>query len=176
MGGGIDNGAGGIATLEDTIVAANSGTGGSPNDIGGANAVGVVGIYDLVGSGGSGGVAGGTGDIVLTNIGPLLAPLGYYGGPTQTMPLLPGSPAVGTGTAINGITTTSAALRLARTPRLGPSRISPAWWSTPRPTALSSPPGDLSLRQAVDLATCCSATPRRSPSIRPSSLHGRRSR
>ena len=34
-----------------------------------------------------------------------LAPLGNYGGPTQTMALLPGSPALGTGTAVSGITT-----------------------------------------------------------------------
>ena len=33
----------------------------------------------------------------LTNGNPLLAPLGNYGGPTQTMPPLPGSPAIGAG-------------------------------------------------------------------------------
>jgi hypothetical protein len=38
----------------------------------------------------------GTGNI---NQDPLLAPLGDYGGPTQTMPLLPGSPAIDAGTA-----------------------------------------------------------------------------
>jgi hypothetical protein len=37
-----------------------------------------------------------TGDLQNTN--PLLAPLGYYGGPTQTMALLPGSPAIDAGT------------------------------------------------------------------------------
>ncbi len=45
----------GGATLEDTIVATNTGTGGSPSDIGGGNSAGVVGTYDLVGTGGSGG-------------------------------------------------------------------------------------------------------------------------
>jgi hypothetical protein len=35
----------------------------------------------------------------LTNGNPLLAPLGNYGGPTQTMPPLPGSPAIDTGAA-----------------------------------------------------------------------------
>ena len=104
VGGGLDNAAGGTATLEDAIVAANMGTGGSPSDIGGENADSVVGTYDLVGTGGSGGIAGGTGDIVLTNLNNLgLAPLGNYGGPTQTMPLLPGSAAIGTGTAIPGV-------------------------------------------------------------------------
>ena len=48
------------------------------------------------GTGGAGGIAGGTGDIVLASLtSPLLGPLGNYGGPTETMPLLPGSrPAV----------------------------------------------------------------------------------
>jgi predicted outer membrane repeat protein len=35
-------------------------------------------------------------DLNLTNGNPLLAPLGYYGGRTQTMPPQPGSPALGT--------------------------------------------------------------------------------
>jgi hypothetical protein len=34
----------------------------------------------------------------LINVNPLLAPLGNYGGPTQTMPPMPGSPAIGAGT------------------------------------------------------------------------------
>ena len=46
------------------------------------------------------------GNIVLTSLAGLgLAPLGDYGGPTQTIALLPGSPALGAGTALNGITT-----------------------------------------------------------------------
>src|SRR5262249_2737124 len=36
---------------------------------------------------------------------PLLAPLGDYGGPTLTMALFPGSPALGAGVAVAGITT-----------------------------------------------------------------------
>ena len=36
---------------------------------------------------------------------PLLSPLGDYGGPTQTIALLPGSPAIGTGTAVSGVST-----------------------------------------------------------------------
>jgi fibronectin-binding autotransporter adhesin len=41
---------------------------------------------------------GSTNDLIGVN--PLLAPLGDYGGPTQTMALLPGSPAIGGGTTI----------------------------------------------------------------------------
>jgi uncharacterized repeat protein (TIGR01451 family) len=105
-GGGLANDAGGSATLEDTIVAANALPGGSPSDIGGGNPSGVVGTYNLVGVGGSGGVAGGTGDIILSSLQNLgLAPLGNYGGFTETMALLPGSVAIGAGTTIPGVPT-----------------------------------------------------------------------
>src|SRR5262249_15901773 len=40
-----------------------------------------------------------TGSHNLINAAPLLGHLGDYGGPTPTMPLLPGSPAIGGGTA-----------------------------------------------------------------------------
>src|SRR5262249_6656457 len=105
-GGGVANDTGGSATLEDTIVAANVVPGGAASDIGGSATAAVVGTYNLVGVGGSGGVAGGTGNIVLTSLINLgLAPLGNYGGPTATMPLLPGSAAIGAGAAIAGIST-----------------------------------------------------------------------
>ena len=53
----------------------------------------------MIGTGGSGGLADGVdGNIVLTSLTGLgLAALGNYGGPTQTMALLPGSPAIGAG-------------------------------------------------------------------------------
>src|SRR5262245_45283174 len=54
------------------------------------------GSNNLIGTGGSGGlVDGANGNLVGAD--PLLAPLGDYGGPTQTMPLLPGSPAIDAG-------------------------------------------------------------------------------
>ncbi len=92
-------------SLEDTIVAANTGTGGAASDIGGSHAADATGTYNLIGTGGAGGVAGGTGDIVLTSLSGLgLGTAGNYGGPTQTIPLLPGSAAIGAGSAISGIT------------------------------------------------------------------------
>ena len=94
-GGGLNN-KNGTAALNDTIVAGNTdGTGAS--DIGGP--INVSGSDNLVGIGGSGGLANGVdGNIVLTSLAGLgLAPLGNYGGPTQTMALLPGSPAIGAG-------------------------------------------------------------------------------
>ena len=45
-------------------------------------------------------------------LNPLLAPLGNYGGPTQTMALLPGSPAIGAGSnGVTGVTDRPARLR-----------------------------------------------------------------
>jgi hypothetical protein len=41
----------------------------------------------------------------LVNTDPLLAPLADYGGPTETMALLPGSPAINAGVMVSGITT-----------------------------------------------------------------------
>ncbi len=88
----------GAATLNDTIVAGNSDSHGA-SDVAGAAVAGVTGANDLIGSGGSGGIAGGSdGDIVLTSLAGLgLAPLANNGGPTQTMALLPGSPAINAG-------------------------------------------------------------------------------
>ena len=96
VGGGIDNLPAATATLEDTIVAGNLSASRTPSDIGGGNSAGVVGTYDLIGTGGSGGITSGDGnDIVLTSLkGVGLSALGSYGGSTQTVALLPGSPAI----------------------------------------------------------------------------------
>ncbi len=104
-GGGLYNNGPFSATLTDTIVAGNDG-GDGPSDIGGSEAYPVTGSFNLVGTGGSGGLAdGASGNIVLTSLTDLgLAPLGDYGGPTQTIALLPGSPAIGAGTAVYGVT------------------------------------------------------------------------
>ena len=93
-GGGVYNNS--TATLNNTVVA-NSPSGG---DISGS----VIGSNNLI-KDGTGGLDPTTN---LLGVDPMLAPLGDYGGPTQTMPLLPGSPAIGAGsTALipTGITT-----------------------------------------------------------------------
>lgn len=64
---------GGTASLTNTIVAGNSAT----------SSTNIFGSF--------------TGANNLTSGNPLLAPLGNYGGPTQTMPPLPGSPAINAG-------------------------------------------------------------------------------
>jgi hypothetical protein len=99
-GGGI----GGGATLYDTIVAGN--TAPSAPDVSGT--VTTNSAYNLIGNGtGMSGITNGTnGNQVGTAtspINPLLAALGNYGGPTPTMALLPGSPALAAGSiALDG--------------------------------------------------------------------------
>ena len=59
----------------------------------------------MIGTGSAGGLANGVNGNLVGVTNPLLAPLGNYGGPTQTMALLPGSPAIDAGTS-TGIPTT----------------------------------------------------------------------
>jgi hypothetical protein len=91
------SGSSGTIALTDTIVAGNS-LNGSATDIGGTGPSYVTGSDNLVGTGGSGGLTvAGNNQLGITDPG--LAPLGNYGGPTETIPLLPGSPAIGKGVA-----------------------------------------------------------------------------
>ena len=90
QGGGIANAA--ALTLQNSIVAGNAG-----GDVAGTLASSSS--YNLVGDG-SGGLAFANHNLFGTNASPLdakLAPLGDYGGPLQTVALLPGSPAIDMG-------------------------------------------------------------------------------
>ena len=126
-------------TLEDTIVAENTGEG-SPSDVGGRS-LDNASSFNLIGTGGSDGLTNGqNGNIVLTTLAGLnLAPLGDYGGPTQTVALLPGSPALGTGMASSGVTGDQRGEPLASPPDIGAFQsqgftIQPATGSTPQQT------------------------------------------
>ncbi|MHB1558763.1 MAG: MBG domain-containing protein [Isosphaeraceae bacterium] len=96
----------GTTNFENTIIAGNT-VAASASDIDGGKAFQVTGNYSLIGPGGSGGIVDGTnGNIVLNSLATLgLTPLGNYGGPTQTMAVLPGSAAIGSGTSVSGVTT-----------------------------------------------------------------------
>jgi len=122
-GGGLYVDTGATTTLENTIVADNFVplhinpliiiigpiNNSSANDIvlaAGAN--NVSGFYNLIGSGGSGGLTNGIGRNQV-GVNPRLGPLANNGGPTQTMALLAGSPAIDAGSiflaAYAGLTT-----------------------------------------------------------------------
>lgn len=92
-GGGIRND--GTLTLLSTIVAQNTSNWYSAA----ADILGnVSGSYNLIGDGtGLSGISNADSNYNQVGIDPKLAPLGNWGGPTQTMPLLPGSPALDAG-------------------------------------------------------------------------------
>jgi hypothetical protein len=130
--------------LTDTIVAANTLKGGTASDLQGGGTL--TGSYNLVGTGGAAGFTNGKdGNIVLTSLtGVGLGSLGLYGGPTETIPLLPGSPAIDAGTSGQSIPTTDQRGE----PRQGPTDIggfesqgftlTPVTGSTPQATHLGS--------------------------------------
>ncbi|MGL4460753.1 MAG: choice-of-anchor Q domain-containing protein [Planctomycetia bacterium] len=91
-GGGVQ--ATGTVTLTSTIVAGNK-RNQFANDVGGTVQAGSS--FNLIGDGGSGGLVDGVGGNIVGVTDPLLAPLGDYGGPTQTHALLPGSRALNAG-------------------------------------------------------------------------------
>jgi hypothetical protein len=94
-GGGLSVSPAGTATLDNTIVALNTGAGG-PDDI--AGTVSPSSAYNLIGTGGSGGLTNSNGNQVGVE-NPVLGTLADNGGPTQTIALLPGSPAIGAGSS-----------------------------------------------------------------------------
>ena len=97
VGGGLDVIAG-TAILDNTIVALNTiGTGStaSASDIAGTAAT--ASAYNLIGTGGSGGLTNGTNGNQVGVANPGLGPLADNGGPTQTIALVTGSPAIDTG-------------------------------------------------------------------------------
>jgi hypothetical protein len=101
-GGGIYNDSFGTLAMTNTIVALNIAYSGADIDNFSTSATLTYGGSNLVQSLDGGTI---TGPAPLTNA-PDLAPLGNYGGPTQTMPPLPGSPAIGAGSVAANIFST----------------------------------------------------------------------
>jgi hypothetical protein len=86
------------ATLDNTIVARNTvgpGAGAPADDI--ASLGSVSGSFNLIGTGGSAGLTNGTNGNQVGVANPGLSALAANGGPTQTIALLAGSPAINTG-------------------------------------------------------------------------------
>jgi hypothetical protein len=96
-GGGLNVNAG-TATLDNTIVALNtSGTvsGAPSSDI--AGTVAAASAFNLIGTGGAGGLTNGVSGNQVGVVNPGLGTLADNGGPTQTIALLAGSPAINAG-------------------------------------------------------------------------------
>ncbi|MBX7223284.1 MAG: hypothetical protein K1Y36_25455 [Blastocatellia bacterium] len=93
-GGGIS--AAGTVTLTNTIIALNTGSFNTAIE-GTVNAAGS--FNNFIQNNGTGGLTNGTNGNILATSNFLLGTLGANGGATQTVPLLPGSPAINAGTA-----------------------------------------------------------------------------
>jgi len=144
-------------TLNNTIVAGNTDSSGA-NDLGGAGTA--SGSNNLIGIGGSGGLSNGVdGNIVLTSLSGIgLAPLNYYGGPTETIALQPGSPAIGNGESITGLTTDQRGFPVATpTPDIGAFQTNPLLVVNTTSDGTGLPTGILSLREAVNMANTLAA-------------------
>ncbi len=114
-GGGIANS--GSVVLHNTLIAGNV-SGSNPSDVSGS--LDSASDYNLIGDG-SGGLSTANHNLLGSSaspLNPLLAPLGNYGGPTQTMALLPGSPAIDAGSSAYGGSTDQRG-----EPRVGPTDI-----------------------------------------------------
>ena len=149
-GGGIFNypGFGGIGAgvlkLQGTLVAGNSASSVGP-DVNGPVAAGSA--YNLIWNGTAAmGISNGANhNQVGANTNPTvpwLGLLGSRGGPTQTMALLPGSPALGAGEGLAGVTTDQRGDTRPATPDVGAyqdqvflSTLTPAQWTVNRPYA-----------------------------------------
>jgi len=108
VGGGLFIKSGATVTLRNTIVAGNNffQTGFHPDVSGTVSTAQNNLIGDSTGSNGlTNGINGNQVGNVNAPINPLLTPLGNFGGPTQTMALLPGSPAIDAGAISAGVTT-----------------------------------------------------------------------
>ncbi len=140
----------GTMNIGNTIVATNTATNG-PDVAGGVTSKG----HNLIGKidGSSGWLASDLTGTIASPKNPLLAALGSYGGPTDAMALLPHSPAIGAGSG-SGITTDQRGFALDSPPDIGAfqTQTNPLLVVNTTVDGNGSPFGDLSLRQAVNLA------------------------
>ncbi len=159
-GGGIGV-AGATVMLNNTIVALNTigtGTGATANDIGTIDGGTVSGSFNLVGTGGAGGLTGGVNGNLVGVASPGLGTLASNGGPTQTIALLAGSPAINAGnpTLANdaSLTTDQRGTGFARevdgTVDIGAFEVQ-AVTSNPAPHLLSISPDEIAVGHAAPL-------------------------
>ena len=154
-GGGLYN-YGGTTALTNSIVARQSGgvdilVNTAPL---GGNSI-VTGNYNLIGDGS--GISGGTGNLLGSTSNPIdphLAPLDDYGGPSPTMLLLNGSPAIHAGTTVSGVTTDQRGFPVdAPNPDIGAFQVQSSYSLVVKATGDSgAPPAEFDLRGAINIA------------------------
>ncbi len=152
-GGGLFNGHAGTATLMNCTVSGNtaSGQGGGLYNAEDSTAA----LTNTIVAGNTGGDVTGKGQGGGHNLiggSPHLAALGDFGGPTFTMPLLPGSPAIGGGTSTGAPGFDQRGFPRSGSVDIGAFQTQSAIVVDTRVDGSGSPYGDLTLRQAVNLA------------------------
>jgi hypothetical protein len=145
MGGGLFNTGIGVSTLTNATVSGNTATFGG----GLFNYSGELMLTNSIVSGNNGTDISGSGYSQVNSLiggNPLLGRLGFYGGPTRTIPLLPGSPAMGGGTATGAPATDQRGVARPKgtAPDIGAFQsegftLAPVAGSTPQPTTAGSP-------------------------------------
>jgi fibronectin-binding autotransporter adhesin len=147
---------GGTLSLLNVTVTANSApTGGGVSSSGPETTLTLTNTI-VAGQTSGGDISGSyTGSFNLIGVDPELAPLGNYGGPTQTMPLLSGSPALGAGTSSGAPATDERGISRGSSIDLGAFQTQGQHTIivTSSADGLVTPSGQLSLRQAVNLAS-----------------------
>ena len=148
-GGGI-NMQGGKTTLGDSIVAGNTTAGSGPDVFSAFISTGNNLIGNTAGS--TGWVASDLTGIATKPIDPMLAHLGDYGGPTETLALLPGSPAIDAGTTTNAPSSDQRGFSRVGAVDIGAFESQgTAFVVNTTVDGVGSALGDLSLRQAINL-------------------------
>ena len=159
--GGLANGPIAKMTLTDTIVAGNTFASSphAPSDIGGFlfPAKNVTGSSNLIGTGGAGGLSAASNQINVPVELVKLAPLGNYGGLTETIALLPGSAAISKGSVQSGVDQRGFPRPQGTPSDVGAFQSGPLVVNTTSDFGNDSPQGELSLRQAVRLANLSGA-------------------
>ena len=113
------NVSGGPAILDNTIVALNTdgrGSGAPADDIADTSQVSLNSAYNLIGTGGADGLINGINGNGVGVADPDLGALADNGGPTQTITLLPGSPAIGPRARIRSTASPSIGISAATSP------------------------------------------------------------
>ena len=149
----------GSVTLQNTILSGNN----NPTNTAASAGPDLAGIFSLTDNGhnllGTNVTASGTGDQFSNT--PMLSPLGYYGGPTETMTPLPGSLAIG-----NGAPSGPDQRGFAQSSDIGAFQTQTSLVvNTADDTATGAEPsGELSLRDAINLANVLTPSGSSSPS------------
>lgn len=148
-GGGVSTVSGTTSLLNATVTANTATSAGGLSITGGGTTV-INTIIAANTGGDTAGTFGGSNNVV--GVDPKLSPLGDYGGPTLSMSPLPGSPAIGKGTSTNAPSTDQRGQARLNQIDIGAFEYQNVLTVTNTADGVGSAPGQIMLRQAVNVA------------------------